>query len=473
VAAATAVLLTVYSFAILLNTSNRAGDFYWSIMIGRAELSLHAPVRHAIFTYAVSPHHPAVMTEWLYDALLAGALKIVPAAVIIIAGYVAALAAAWWYLRVLHVTKVRMAVALTALAWFYAPYAAEGRALTCSLILFPILLALLHLSRTNPRLLCTLPPLFLLWINVHGSALLGLGVLAVFALLSWLPLKNPLPKVQLVLAFAASLAATFLTPWGPGLDLYDLRLSNNPAIHLVLPEWQPADLASLPTVVILAAVLITLLRAVRHRAPLTATIPVVILLAGWLDAVRILPYLAIAAVGLVLADQAPLVSRHWARLLPFAAAAGVVFALLGATSTGTFAYSGADIPPPFTVVSYLSTHHVTGRVLAYDDWEGYLMTQGYQSFVDGRFDVFPLKLIYAEGTLASPKPRPLPLLNHFSVTAVLWPANLPLTRVLLADHWILVAHSSAADLFLRPKSSPIPYVSGVLHLPKESATVQR
>jgi hypothetical protein len=458
-------MLVGYSLAILFNTSNRAGDLYWSIMIGRAEIATHAPVRHAIFTYAVSPHHTAIMTEWLYDALLAGALKIMPLMVIILLGYLATLLATWWYLRVLNVTRLRIGVALAALIWFYAPYAAQGRALTCSLVLLPILLVVLHISRTKPIVLFALPPLFALWINLHGSALLGLGILAIFVLLSWLPLKNPFPRLPLLLAFVASLVATFLTPWGPGLDLYDVRLSDNHIIHLVLSEWQPADLAAPATLLVLAAVLIVLVRAIRHRSALISIAPVVVLSVAWLDAVRILPYLVLVTLGLLLTDSAPITNQRWARLLPAATAAGMVLALLTAVSTGKFAYTGADTPPPFQVTSYLAAHHVTGRVLAYDDWEGYLMTQGYQSFLDGRFDIFPFKVVYAEATLAGKHPKPLPLLNNYSVTYVLWISDQPIDHVLRADHWNLVAHSSAADLFMRPASTPVPYASGLLKMP--------
>src|ERR1019366_750711 len=81
-------------------------------------------------------------------------------------------------------------------------------------------------------LLC-LPPLMLLWVNVHGGFILGLVLLALFGCSRiWNSLMAPSAGdhqkiVQLALAFCTCLAVTLLNPYGYKLHIYLYRFLSN------------------------------------------------------------------------------------------------------------------------------------------------------------------------------------------------------------------------------------------------------
>jgi len=93
------------------------------------------------------------------------------------------------------------------------------------------------------RWLAALPPMMLLWVNLHGGFVLGLGLvgLTLFLILIGLdgvpqrPIGRPL---QLLIATGlATLAASLVNPYGFGLFTY--LVSELGANHSIISEWQP------------------------------------------------------------------------------------------------------------------------------------------------------------------------------------------------------------------------------------------
>jgi len=132
------------------------------------------------------------------------------------------------------------------------------RPLILSLVLFAVFCFLLY--RLRDRLLrkesiwfelSLLPPLFLLWANIHPYFLLGLVIFATFlAGLIWdqFVLKRYLVTVKRWLALLVTLAlaagATLINPYG--IELYQniLSLTGNDFFTNLMSEWQPLDFNS-------------------------------------------------------------------------------------------------------------------------------------------------------------------------------------------------------------------------------------
>lgn len=182
------------------------------------------------------------------------------------------------------------------------------RAQLLAILLFCLVLALLAGRRRHGRLVWTVPVLVAAWANVHGSFVLG----PVLAGLAWvedvgagwrrgavvpaaampggrrlrglgLPGRRLLTPSLVVLV--ATVAATLVTPFGPGALVYALTLSSNRELAARVSEWQPPSLAEgdgllfFGSLVAVAAVAV----ARRRRLPL----------AGWLTLA------GFAALGLV------------------------------------------------------------------------------------------------------------------------------------------------------------------------------
>jgi hypothetical protein len=151
-------------------------------------------------------------------------------------------------------------------------------------------------------------------------------------------------------------------------------------------------------------------------------------------------------------------------MLTTTAAVGLLLAAGLALDRHQFSYTGVQKPMPSNAVRYLSTHHDTGRVLAFSDWGGYLMGYGYMSFVDGRVDLFTGPLLNAANTLAVTRNyNPDALLNHYRVSYVIWPDQLALTSDLIHDpHWTRVQDVGYISLFVRTSPNPYANVSGLI-----------
>ena len=119
------------------------------------------------------------------------------------------------------------------------------------------LLLLIDRYKLQERALWLIPPLFALWINLHGSWVFGMVVLAItisafripsMASGAWLSppagIANNSRSYCLVF-LASAIAALFLNPFGYKLVLYpfDLGLRQQSVVKY-MDEWQPVDFSS-------------------------------------------------------------------------------------------------------------------------------------------------------------------------------------------------------------------------------------
>lgn len=119
-------------------------------------------------------------------------------------------------------------------------------------LLYLVVLLLLHASRRRPSVLWLLPPVFALWINLHGGVLAGLGVVAVWFAAEGVELwgarrSQRLESAESFLGVraavgAASIGALLLNPYGLELPRFLLETATVPRPYIT--EWAPLGLAS-------------------------------------------------------------------------------------------------------------------------------------------------------------------------------------------------------------------------------------
>lgn len=104
------------------------------------------------------------------------------------------------------------------------------------------------------RMLWLLPPLFCLWINLHGSWLIGLGLFALYIVCGLFSLElgafeqrafSSGQRNRLLIVFAVCAVAPLLNPYGWHLmwNPIDMMLNQHVSIATIA-EWQPLDLSS-------------------------------------------------------------------------------------------------------------------------------------------------------------------------------------------------------------------------------------
>lgn len=248
--------------------------------------------------------------QWtLYEIWRLGGLKLVGLlhATVVIATFALALAAA--RLRggsARHVALVGLLAVLP-----IGIVAGNIRTQTFALPLFAAVLWLLSQDSRAPSgraFWCF--PLLVVWANVHGSVIVGAGLVVLAGALTVLRgTRGNQPGALRHGAAMIALAplALVATPYGVRLFAYLQDTFGNPEIARVAPEWMPTSLEPVHAPFYLLAAL-TLALLGRDRAALTGfeQLTLVILLAGALVAERNLAWFTLAALLLV----APMLTRR-------------------------------------------------------------------------------------------------------------------------------------------------------------------
>ena len=138
-----------------------------------------------------------------------------------------------------------------------------------SLLLFPVLIALLRAEARAPSgRIWLLPLLLALWSNLHGAVLVGLLVSAAYLVLSRAP-RQPLVAAGVLVASALAVCATPALQHTPQ---YYSSLLQNEAARSGEGLWAPISFTSGFDLLLVAAAVTLLVLALRARPPLWETI---------------------------------------------------------------------------------------------------------------------------------------------------------------------------------------------------------
>jgi hypothetical protein len=439
--------------------SGLSGDVFYQLVAGQWMLAHHAVIRHDVFSYTVRGR-PWLAEEWGFEVLLAWTVNHVGAV-----SYWLVSAGACSAALIAGVVRWRMTgagwlwtAALSVLAGAGLSTGLAARPQDLSYFFFALLMLLLTLARRRNAWLLAVPPLLLVWANVHGSFLLGLGMLALEVVWSLLPpmkgrlaVSRPLPKGLAGLTLAASFLATFVNPHGPGLIGYAIKVTTSPQLSGAIAEWQSPNFHSylfLGVIIGPVLVLVGLLAFSDTVFALGDVVLACVLLLATLHAVRFTPYFALAACA-VLATWKPVRTetiRPTVLTLPLAGA--LVVALLAGphVSPGTTA-KGGTLGAPVAATNFLERQ--SGRVFTTYWWGDYLIYRHIPVFVDGRTDLyFGTDILQTYLNVSNLTVDPDTVFQRWDVRWVMWGRGSPLSVYLSHDpQWKIVDKTGAALVF--------------------------
>ncbi|HEV2011539.1 MAG TPA: hypothetical protein VGS17_11000 [Candidatus Limnocylindria bacterium] len=372
-------------------------DVFWHLALGHQVLRGLIAVPDDLSWTAVG--HAGASDQWLGQALWAlaydaggwrGIVALRAVAVALLVGIVVYAALRERAARPLGAVLAALpAIALSRFVWTERP---ELFGFVC----FALLVVLLRVARAgSDRTLYWLPPLILVWANLHGSFALGVGLVGLVAIEG--AVAQPSRRRSYAVVAIGSLVATLLTPANIGTW-------TAPGFHLLHPpreiqEWSVPDVTTLPGLIFATAIFATLVVALfaRTRAPREAVVLLPVLFVSLiatrqmpLFAIACAPYLA-ASGGEAVTELARLLRLTAPRLAAIARAPGrvadvvafgvaaIVLAVAAATGTAAPALGGE----PVAAVPLLRPG--PGLLNEYD-WGGYLIWSAPQTpvFVDGR-----------------------------------------------------------------------------------------
>jgi hypothetical protein len=323
--------------------------------------------------------------------------------------------------------------------------------------------------------LLLLPPLFLLWANLHGGFVAGLGVLAVFFAARALSGR---PPWRLAVAGLVALAATLANPYGVQYWRYLVRALSMTRPYIV--EWMPVYHRLLEPVYWDSHTLLRdALRLVFIGLMLLAVIgarsrywPGVLVLAvtGYLGLrhLKHLPLLAIAGIAFVPGHLTPLVQRVLdglrARLAGrqrlWASVAGGAGALLAALLVADLAVLTPWKPIvsarayPVEAVDFLRVNGVGGNLVTPFDWGQYVLWKLHPAVkvsFDGRYEtVYPEEVAADNFNFIRGEGEWRRLLGRYPTDMVLVGRAHPVAPLMaLEPGWVLVHQDPIGQIYVR------------------------
>jgi hypothetical protein len=342
-----------------------------------------------------------------------------------------------------------------------------------------ILLTLIVLEKFRQgkrRALWFLPPLFLLWINSHGSWIIGLGIVFVFLASGLKEFRlgsiearqwSPADRLRLEFVFLLCLAAIPFTPYGTETAAYPFEVASKlPQGVANVAEWQPMPFNILQGKIFLALILgfFVAQMALRFTCRLEE---LALFLGGTVMAclhlrfiLLFVPFVAALLVA-VIARWIPPYEKAKDRYILNAVVMAVVFvAMFRYFPTRAEVQQIVGKSFPSRAVEYLRQHPLDGRIYNTYGYGGYLIwaLPEKKVFVDGRSDPYERAGALSDYLeIANLRPAAFALLQSYNIQACLLDRNDALATVLAHNaDWRQEYSDGVSMLFVRSNNSVLP-----------------
>ena len=337
-----------------------------------------------------------------------------------------------------------------------------------------LVLIVLERFRSKGKGLWLLPPVFCLWVNTHGSWVLGFILFSVTAAAGFVDgrwgrvesLKwSSQQRRKLIAAGLASAAALFVNPYGWRLVVYPIQFGSKLKVPIEnVTEWSSVSFHDARgTLTILLVFGLLLVALVRDRRWLLAEIAALLLAIYFgLTYVRFLLFLSIIAAPLLakLLDFIPSYQPDLDKpiinmMLMVVFGVGVFHSFPLMSETALQAELAREYPTQ--ILPYLRTHPPAGPVLNQFEWGGYLIfyEPKMKVFIDSRVDVFEYAGVFGDYLDLVQLKNPREILEKYGIRYVLFPPAERLTYILQHDpRWKVNYRDAVSVLFERVAFAP-------------------
>lgn len=421
-------------FVIAVGFPSTDPDTYWHLAMGQWMLDHREFMRQDIFSSTVSGVHFGI-GEWLGQIAFAGAFNawgwagvaILRSTLIAVGSFfLVRLArrggAPWW----ISLPVVVAALLVSMITWTDRPQ-------LFTVALFPALLELLlSVPPGFSRRLLVLPPLMLLWTNLHGGYLLGLVVVAILGIES--VLTNRRRGLPLVLTAIACVAVAFINP-AP----VDVAGALHPPRFLA--ESLPPDVVTPAGAIFAGFVMLVIGTALLRGGSLREAMLLGPLLYLAFTAQRQMLFFCFAAAPFVATRLSELVPVGWhprwrPREIPAPLRAPVALVVVVAAIASAFTAPTRPDERAYPVGALETLRAGTGVLLNEYNWGGYLIFNlpDRPVFIDGRYVPY-VGVLDDYRALVQLRPRWRELLDKYKVNELLLEPQRPLAVALREDGW--------------------------------------
>ena len=457
------------------------GDTGYHVRAGEIILKDLAVPRHDPFSF-ITPPLPWTAHEWLSEVAMAVVHRMLglPGFVLLFA---LLLSTTYWLLfrwirsfrRNHPVDLILMALVLLSsrVHWLARPH-------VFSLLLFVLLYQILILHQEDRgNYLYAIPPMMLLWVNLHGGFIVGFLSMGMFlsGYFSGFLASNAEERAasarkgkQLSLVCAVSVLAACVNPFGVHAFLFPFRVVSDTYLMNHIDEYLSPNFHEPTPYRYLLLFLIGVLGVSKTRLTLAELMLVLLFTSMSLYSARYIPLCAIVF--------APILSRHAeillqesdarsARVLKERSAAYgridasakgyaiplVVLVVILGLAAGKIPVRFTEKTAPTAAIDFLRANPIQGNMFNHDeigDYVIYWLYPRYKVFMDGRSDMYGAPILKEFFKVANVEPGWKDVLRKYDINFIFYYTDSGLVRHLSTEEgWRGIYSDNVASIFLR------------------------
>lgn len=457
-------------------------DTGYHIRAGEYIINTLSIPRHDLFSF-LTPPIPWTAHEWLSEVIMAGVHQLSGLTGIVV--FFSFLIALVYYLmfRSLRVSNgnifavivvVILAFASSQLHWLARPH-------IFSLLLMVVWYHILddYQYRGINRLFL-LPPLMLLWVNLHGGFITGFILLGIYCAGNLIRCR-PGPEGdrdtahrncrQFLKISLICLAASLVNPFGYHIILFPFNLVNSRFLMDHVNEFLSPNFHEPLVFKYLFLLTIALLACSRKRLGLIELALVLFFTNMALYSIRYVTLFAIIVAPIILRRADDLIDGAAGRCASFfkqraermammdASSRGFLWPLAGLALVvlfavaGTISYSFDAKIKPVAAVEFLKKERIAGNMFDNDEFGDYIIYAAwpdYRVFFDGRSDMYGVDRMKEYYRITNFEPGWEKVIEKYGIDWIIYDANAALSRYLLATRgWRLIYADRVAHIFVR------------------------
>ena len=431
-------------------TSMADPDIWWHLRDAQVQLSTHSFLTHDLFSFTAAGS--AWMNhEWLAELPFYAAFHSFGNSGIYFVTLLTleAIFLGLFSFIYLQYASILSSLVATTLSILISTVSFGPRTLLFGWLLLVAELIILTHSARRKLLIWTLPVLFAVWVNTHGSWLIGIILFALFVIASAISFSTGCIEnhaasrkdiERLTLCWLASVAALFINPYGWRLVLYPFDLAFRQKLNIAnVDEWKTLDFHSpRGRILFVCLLLVFIFQLLRNRK--WTLFELALAAMGLYSAFTYSRFLFLAAILFMPSLAKSFATRTTAqrRSLSPLVAGGLLFlvagAVVGKLRTPNPITTDNDTRYPNKALPFLNNFHPDGNLFNEYTWGGFLIWHEHQIpvFMDSRVDIFEYNGTFRDYLDIAHLKNAIALLNKHEIKYVLFPRDAQLITLLQA-----------------------------------------
>jgi hypothetical protein len=420
-------------------------DIWWHLANARILCESHHFIRVEPYSFTVAGQR-WVDPEWLSELPFWGGYKAFGLVGIFLAAWLGVCANVlfvYWrsYLGMRH---AGVALWMSALGFVLMWVNTNARTILFAYLVLSAELGILEAAeRGRPQKLWLLPLLFCVWINLHGSWLIGVGLFVLYIVCGLFRVNTGIfqqekfsseQRNRLLVILIASLAVLFVNPYGWRSVWNPLDMAFNQSLNIAnVLEWQPLNLSWNVGKAALIVIGLTILANVIHTRKWKIYELVFIFFAWYaaFDHARFTFLAAVITIPMLAADMKrsffPSSNPKTIPLMNGLVAAGVVGVIVWYFPTNSLLQKGLVEGFPLQTIASVQP---SWRTINEEHIGGMMDFNSKPTFIDTRWDTFEHHGVFNDYLDIFRLRKALPLLDKYRIDHALLRKNEPLSYVL-------------------------------------------